>query len=44
MYNVEGKIGGDAELSSRGMQYARALPGMVKENVGDVDLQVSTSA
>lgn len=43
MYNVEGKIGGDAELSPRGMQYARALPDMVKEHIGDVDLQVWTS-
>lgn len=43
MYNVEGKIGGDAELSPRGMQYARALPGMIKKHVGDARLEVSSS-
>lgn len=43
MYNVEGKIGGDAPLSPRGMQYARALPGLIKENLGDANLTVWTS-
>ncbi|EON67995.1 fructose-2,6-bisphosphatase [Coniosporium apollinis CBS 100218] len=34
-YNLNGKIGGDAELSERGEMYARALPGLVKQSVGD---------
>lgn len=41
MYNVQGKIGGDAELSPRGMEYARALPGLVKQHIGDIELEVS---
>ncbi|KAI9359229.1 histidine phosphatase superfamily [Zopfochytrium polystomum] len=28
-FNVAGKIGGDADLSERGWQYARALPGVI---------------
>lgn len=40
MYNVEGKIGGDAELSPRGLKYAKALPGLILENVGDAPLTV----
>lgn len=43
MYNVEGKIGGDAPLSPRGMRYANALPGLIKENLGDAELTVWTS-
>lgn len=44
MYNVEGKIGGDAALSPRGVEYANALPGLIKENLGpDIDLTVWTS-
>lgn len=43
MYNVEGKIGGDAELSPRGQQYAAALPDMVKKHIGDGPLEVWTS-
>jgi len=43
MYNVEGKIGGDAELSPRGMEYAKALPGMIKKHIGDGPLEVWTS-
>lgn len=43
MYNVEGKIGGDAPLSPRGMQYAHALPGLIKDNLGDAELTVWTS-
>jgi len=34
-YNLSGKIGGDANISSRGEAYARALPGLVKQSVGD---------
>jgi broad specificity phosphatase PhoE len=39
-YNLEGKIGGDAPLSYRGEQYATALPGLVKEIIGDKPLEV----
>ncbi|PAV17762.1 bifunctional 6-phosphofructo-2-kinase fructose-2,6-bisphosphate 2-phosphatase [Pyrrhoderma noxium] len=42
-YNVEGKIGGDSPLSERGMQYASALPDLVKDNIGDAPLTVWTS-
>ncbi|KAI9791831.1 MAG: Fructose-2,6-bisphosphatase [Peltula sp. TS41687] len=34
-YNIEGKIGGDADLSDRGEAYARALPDLVRNSVGD---------
>jgi 6-phosphofructo-2-kinase/fructose-2,6-biphosphatase 2 len=44
MYNVEGKIGGDAPLSPRGMQYSDALPKLIKDNLGeDATLTVWTS-
>lgn len=39
-YNVEGKIGGDAQLSPRGEQYMRALPDLIKEKLGDLPLTV----
>ncbi|KAL0065270.1 Fructose-2,6-bisphosphatase [Marasmius tenuissimus] len=42
-YNVEGKIGGDSLLSPRGMQYAKALPALVTESVGEQTLTVWTS-
>ncbi|KAI0086692.1 bifunctional 6-phosphofructo-2-kinase/fructose-2,6-bisphosphate 2-phosphatase [Irpex rosettiformis] len=42
-YNVEGKIGGDSPLSERGMRYARALPDLIKDNIGDAPLTVWTS-
>jgi len=42
-FNVEGKIGGDSALSSRGMQYARALPALITDNIGDAPLTVWTS-
>ncbi|KAF7375210.1 6PF2K domain-containing protein [Mycena sanguinolenta] len=42
-YNVEGKIGGDSLLSPRGMQYAKALPELIKNNIGDQPLTVWTS-
>jgi 6-phosphofructo-2-kinase/fructose-2,6-biphosphatase 2 len=31
-YNLDGKIGGDADLSDRGEQYARLLPELVKQS------------
>lgn len=34
-YNLQGKIGGDADLSERGEAYARALPELVRKSVGD---------
>lgn len=34
IYNVEGKIGGDAALLPRGMMYAKKLPEMVLEQIG----------
>jgi 6-phosphofructo-2-kinase/fructose-2,6-biphosphatase 2 len=37
-YNVEGKIGGDSLLSSQGMEYAKALPALIKDNIGDQPL------
>ncbi|GMK56261.1 hypothetical protein CspeluHIS016_0301010 [Cutaneotrichosporon spelunceum] len=43
MYNVQGKIGGDAELSPQGRKYMEALPALVKEHIGDVDYEVWTS-
>ncbi|KAB5596451.1 6-phosphofructo-2-kinase [Ceratobasidium theobromae] len=42
-FNVEGKIGGDAPLSARGRQYAAALPGLIKDNIGGAGLTVWTS-
>ncbi|KAI9681281.1 MAG: Fructose-2,6-bisphosphatase [Caeruleum heppii] len=34
-YNLGGQIGGDANLSERGQAYARALPGLLQQSVGD---------
>ncbi|KAF9048470.1 6-phosphofructo-2-kinase-domain-containing protein [Panaeolus papilionaceus] len=42
-FNVEGKIGGDSLLSPHGMQYAEALPALIKDNIGDAQLTVWTS-
>lgn len=42
-YNVEGKIGGDSDLSPRGWKYAHALPELVHDAVGDAPLTVWTS-
>uniref|UniRef100_A0A060TE12 fructose-2,6-bisphosphate 2-phosphatase n=1 Tax=Blastobotrys adeninivorans TaxID=409370 RepID=A0A060TE12_BLAAD len=42
-YNLTGKLGGDSDLSERGDMYARKLPQMVKEAVGDRPLTVWTS-
>ncbi|KAI1325656.1 6-phosphofructo-2-kinase [Xylariaceae sp. FL0255] len=44
MYNLSGRIGGDAELSPRGHQYANKLPELVRQSVGgDRPLTVWTS-
>ncbi|KAI8332437.1 6-phosphofructo-2-kinase-domain-containing protein [Chlamydoabsidia padenii] len=43
MYNLEGKLGGDADLSPRGRMYAQLLPGIVKEKLGGKELMVWTS-
>ncbi|EGP91124.1 unnamed protein product [Zymoseptoria tritici ST99CH_1A5] len=43
MYNLSGQIGGDANLSERGHQYAKFLPGLVKQSAGDLPLTVWTS-
>jgi 6-phosphofructo-2-kinase/fructose-2,6-biphosphatase 2 len=43
VYNVESKIGGDAPLSPHGWEYAKALPQIFKENVGDTEVTVWTS-
>ena len=44
MHNVEGKIGGDSDLSPRGRTYAKALPQLIKDNVpGESNLTVWTS-
>lgn len=40
-FNVEGKIGGDSSLSTRGMKYARALPDLITDNIGNAPLTVS---
>lgn len=34
IYNLDGRIGGDADLSPRGHQYARKLPELVRQSVG----------
>ena len=34
MFNLDGKIGGDANLSLRGEMYAKKLPALVRESVG----------
>lgn len=43
MFNLAGKIGGDADLSPRGMAYSEALPALVKQTVGDLDIILWTS-
>ncbi|KII88854.1 hypothetical protein PLICRDRAFT_53373 [Plicaturopsis crispa FD-325 SS-3] len=42
-FNVEGKIGGDSPLSARGLEYMKALPALVTDNIGDAPLTVWTS-
>ena len=41
--NVAGRIGGDADLSPRGQEYARRLPDFFRSQLGDVNLTVWTS-
>jgi 6-phosphofructo-2-kinase / fructose-2,6-biphosphatase 2 len=43
MYNVEGKLGGDSELSPRGQMYAQQLPYLVRKHLGNQNLTVWTS-
>ncbi|KAJ3105011.1 Fructose-2,6-bisphosphatase [Phlyctochytrium planicorne] len=44
MFNVEGKIGGDANLSPRGQMFAKKLPQIIKEKLGEhTNLSVWTS-
>ncbi|KAI0019798.1 6-phosphofructo-2-kinase [Xylariomycetidae sp. FL0641] len=44
LYNLYGRIGGDADLSPRGEQYAKKLPELVRQSVGgDRPLTVWTS-
>ncbi|KAK5120245.1 Fructose-2,6-bisphosphatase [Meristemomyces frigidus] len=43
MYNLSGQIGGDADLSPRGQQYAKMLPELVSKSAGDRTLTVWTS-
>ncbi|KAL0096821.1 6-phosphofructo-2-kinase-domain-containing protein [Phycomyces blakesleeanus] len=42
-FNIQDRIGGDAELSERGRQYAKELPDLVARNIGDRPLVVWTS-
>lgn len=44
LYNLEGKIGGDSDLSERGFKYAQKLPELVSKYIPDPEnLQVWTS-
>ena len=40
-FNVEGKIGGDSDLSERGFIYSTALPALIRDNIGDAPLTVT---
>lgn len=42
-FNVEGKIGGDSDLSERGHMYARELPNLINTNLKGDKLTVWTS-
>ncbi|KAG9036229.1 Fructose-2,6-bisphosphatase [Tulasnella sp. JGI-2019a] len=42
-YNVDGRIGGDAPLSERGEMYAKSLPMLITDNIGNAQMQVWTS-
>lgn len=42
-YNLDGKLGGDADLSERGERYARELPNLVRESATGRKLTVWTS-
>jgi 6-phosphofructo-2-kinase / fructose-2,6-biphosphatase 2 len=41
---VEAKIGGDSDLSERGLRYARALPDLIRDNIGDAALTVQSQS
>ncbi|KAI9017541.1 histidine phosphatase superfamily [Gaertneriomyces semiglobifer] len=44
MFNVAGKIGGDADLSPQGHEFARRLPGLIRDKLGpDTNLTIWTS-
>ncbi|KAI9271805.1 6-phosphofructo-2-kinase-domain-containing protein [Phascolomyces articulosus] len=43
-FNLEDKIGGDADLSPRGQMYADALPELIEKHLGDRPLTVWTSS
>lgn len=40
MFNLSGQIGGDANLSSRGLKYSQELPKLVRNSAGDAPLTV----
>ncbi|KAF8144334.1 hypothetical protein K438DRAFT_1782898 [Mycena galopus ATCC 62051] len=42
-YNVEGKLGGDSLLLPRGLEYAKALPGLIEDHIRDQPLTVLLS-
>ncbi|KAG4301552.1 hypothetical protein PCK1_002037 [Pneumocystis canis] len=42
-FNLHGIVGGDSDLSSRGLQYAKELPNILKKSVGNSPLTVWTS-
>ncbi|KAI9313513.1 6-phosphofructo-2-kinase-domain-containing protein [Dichotomocladium elegans] len=44
MFNLEDKIGGDADLSPRGRKYSKRIPELIKERIGDQPLTVYTSS
>lgn len=41
---MEGKIGGDADLSPQGIKYAQTLPKLIEKHIGDRPLTVWTSS
>lgn len=43
MYNLEGKLGGDSDLSPRGRLYAQMLPSIIKEKLGGKEMVAWTS-
>ncbi len=43
LFNQSGRIGGNADLSDNGKEFARRLPDLLKQQLGDVPLAVWTS-
>ncbi|KAJ1979956.1 Fructose-2,6-bisphosphatase [Dimargaris verticillata] len=43
LYNITGKLGGDSDLSPRGLKYAEALPGLIAKHMDGQKLTVWTS-